>query len=90
MTNAGQSHCFHSVWDALEDTHALAGQMKTRSMLMIALAEHIRSKGWTRAQAARETDVSEARIVDLLEGKIDQFSLTELTTMLDVAGVSAG
>lgn len=80
---------YQSVWDAIEATPESAEQMKLLSALMIELTEHIRGQGWTRAQAARETDVPEARIADLLEGKIDMFSQDMLRSMLDAAGLRA-
>jgi predicted XRE-type DNA-binding protein len=38
---------FASVWDAIEDTHAGAENMKLRSALMMTLEEHVRRQGWT-------------------------------------------
>ena len=38
---------FASVWDAIEDTAAEAENMKLRSVLMMALEQHIHAKGWT-------------------------------------------
>src|SRR5437868_3472158 len=37
---------FESVWDAISDTAAEAENMKLRSMLMMALKEHIAAKGF--------------------------------------------
>jgi len=84
-----QGKLYQSVWDAIEATPESARHMKTVSALMIELTEHIRERGWTPAQAARETDVPETRIVDLLEGKIDTFSQDMLLSMLDSAGLRA-
>jgi predicted XRE-type DNA-binding protein len=36
---------FSSVWDAIEDTPAQAANMKLRSILMIALKDHITRTG---------------------------------------------
>lgn len=49
MTN----ETFKSVWDAIEDTPAEAENMKLRVTLMMALEQHIKTKGWTQAVAAR-------------------------------------
>ena len=38
---------FTNVWDAIEDTPALAENMKLRSSLMLALRDHIAREGLT-------------------------------------------
>ena len=43
---------FSSVWDAIEDSHAQAENMKLRSELMIALKDHILRENLSQAQAA--------------------------------------
>lgn len=78
---------FASVWDAIEETAADAENMKLRSTLMMALEQHIRSKRWTQAEAARRLGVTQPRISDLLRGKIDLFSLDTLVNMLGAAGL---
>jgi predicted XRE-type DNA-binding protein len=60
---------FASVWDAIEDTPAEAENMKLRSTLMMALEQHIRTKGWTQAEAARQLGVTQPRVSDLLRGR---------------------
>ena len=81
MSNDG----FASVWDAIEDTPAEAENMKLRSALMMALEEHIRSQGWTQAEAARRLSVTQPRVSDLLRGKIHLFGLDTLVNMVVAA-----
>ena len=78
---------FASVWDAIEDTPAEAENMKLRSALMMALEEHIRSQGWTQAEAARRLSVTQPRVSDLLRGKIHLFGLDTLVNMVAAAGL---
>lgn len=78
---------FASVWDAIEATPQEAENMKLRSSLMMALAQHIRSRSWTQAQAAKRLSVTQPRISDLLRGKINLFSLDMLVTMAVSAGL---
>lgn len=78
---------FASVWDAIEATPQEAENMKLRSSLMMALAQHIRSQSWTQAQAAKRLGVTQPRISDLLRGKINLFSLDMLVTMAVGAGL---
>ena len=76
-----------SVWDVIEDKPAEAETMKLRASLIMALDRHIRTKGWTVAQAARRLGVTKPRISDLLRGKITLFSIDTLVGMLTEAGL---
>jgi predicted XRE-type DNA-binding protein len=78
---------FASVWDAIEDTSAEAENMKLRSTLMMVLEDHIRSRGWTQAEAARRLGVTQPRVSDLLRGKISLFSLDTLVNMVTAVGL---
>ncbi len=78
---------FESVWDAIEDTPALAANMKLRSSLMLALKQHIGEEGWSQKEAAGRFGVTQPRISDLMRGRIDLFSLDTLVNMLATAGV---
>jgi predicted XRE-type DNA-binding protein len=78
---------FASVWDAIEDTPAEAANMKLRSALMMALEQHIQTKGWTQAEAARVLNVTQPRVSDLMRGKLDLFGLDTLVNMLTAAGM---
>jgi len=78
---------FSSVWDAIEDSPAEAENMKLRSALMMALERHIRGRGWTQAEAARQLRVTQPRVSNLINGKIDLFSLDMLVMMAGAAGL---
>lgn len=78
---------FPNVWDAIEDTPAEAENMKLRSALMMALEQHIRAKGWTQTEAARQFGVTQPRVSDLLRGKINLFALDTLVNMAVAAGL---
>lgn len=84
MTN----NSFASVWDAIEDTPAQAENMKLRSMLMIALKDHIDRSGLSQSRAAKLFGVTQPRISDLVHGKIDLFSLDVLVNMAATAGLN--
>jgi predicted XRE-type DNA-binding protein len=81
------SDTFASVWDAIEDTPAEAENMRLRSTLMTAPEQHIKAKGWTQAEAARQFGVTQPRISDVLRGKINLFAIDSLVTMLAAAGL---
>ena len=82
-----RNETFAGVWDAIEDNAAEAETMKLRASLMMALDRHIRTKGWTEAEAARRLGVTQPRISDLLRGKITLFSIDTLVGMLTEAGL---
>lgn len=78
---------FASVWDAIENTPAEAENMRIRSSLMMALEQHITAMGWTQAEAARQLNVTQPRISDLMRGKINLFGIDTLVNMLTSAGL---
>ena len=78
---------FDSVWDAIEDTPALAENMKLRSSLMMALKEHIAQESMTQSEAARKFGVTQPRISDLMRGRIELFAIDTLVNMLATAGL---
>ena len=78
---------YTSVWDAIEDTHAEAENMKIRSFLMMTLKGHIERTGMTQAEAARLFGVTQPRISDLMRGKVNLFGLDALVNMASSAGL---
>jgi predicted XRE-type DNA-binding protein len=78
---------FSSVWDAIEDTPAQAENMKLRSVLMIALKDHIARAGLSQSEAARLLGVTQPRVSDLMRGKIELFGLDTLVNMIAAAGL---
>ena len=78
---------FASVWEAIEDTPALAENMRLRSALMMALKDHISREGLNQTQAAKLFGVTQPRVSDLMRGKIELFGLDSLVNMLAAAGL---
>jgi len=76
-----------SVWDAIEGTPAMAHNMKLRSELMTALAQHIKERGLSQAEAAEVLGVTQARVSDLMRGKISLFGLDTLIKLAAAAGL---
>ncbi|OPA96795.1 XRE family transcriptional regulator [Pseudomonas fluorescens] len=72
---------FSCVWDALEDTPQQAANMRLRSKLLLELCNTVR--GWELSQkaAAERLTISQPRLNDLLNGKIDKFSLDALVNL---------
>lgn len=78
---------FASVWDAIEDTPEEAENMKLRSVLLIALKNHITHTKMSQTDAAKLFGVTQPRISDLMRGKIDLFGLDALVNMTAAAGL---
>jgi predicted XRE-type DNA-binding protein len=54
---------------------------------MISLQNFIEEKGLTQTEAAELFDVSQPRISDLVNQKMEKFSIDTLVNMHDVAGL---
>jgi len=78
---------FANVWDALSDSPEQAATMKIRSDVMIAIHDAVRAWDITQARAARRLGVTQPRLNDLLQGKINKFSLDTLLTLAGRAGL---
>jgi predicted XRE-type DNA-binding protein len=78
---------FSSVWDAIEDAPAQAENMKLRSVLMIALKDHIARTEISQSEAAKLLGVTQPRVSDLMRGKIELFGLDTLVNMVAAAGL---
>ena len=78
---------FESVWDAIEGTPGDAENMKLRCVLMSALEQHIAHKKLSRAKAAKDFGVTQPRVSDLVNGKINQFGIDSLINMAANAGL---
>jgi predicted XRE-type DNA-binding protein len=78
---------FASIWDAIEETPATAGNMKVRSELMMALKDHIKAQGLSQADAARVFGITQPRVSDLMRGKVNLFGLDTLISMASAAGL---
>ncbi|WP_210557739.1 MULTISPECIES: XRE family transcriptional regulator [unclassified Pseudomonas] len=75
------SRCFTSVWDALEDTPQDVASMRLRAKLMRRLCETIRAWELPQKDAAKRLGITQPRLNDALNGKIDKFSLDALVNL---------
>jgi predicted XRE-type DNA-binding protein len=74
-------HRFPSIWDALEDTTQAAANMHLRSSLMRMLCQTIQAWKLPKKDAAERLGISQLRLKDMLDGKIDRFSLDSLVNL---------
>ncbi|MFO1429177.1 MAG: XRE family transcriptional regulator [Candidatus Competibacteraceae bacterium] len=78
---------YSSVWDALEDTPEAAENMKIRATLFLVLQDYVSDLGVTQVEAAQRLGITQPRLNDLLQGRIDKFSLDALVNLLYKAGM---
>ncbi|WP_247841706.1 XRE family transcriptional regulator [Pseudomonas sp. MWU12-3103b] len=76
-----ESGRFTSVWDALEDTPRDAANMRLRAKLMRRLCETIRAWELPQKDAAKRLGITQPRLNNLLNGKIDNSTLGELANL---------
>lgn len=72
---------FHVTYD-----EAMASKMAMKMDFAIMLTKLIRQKGWTQTQAAERLALTQPRISDLMNGKIEKFTLDTMFDMLDTLG----
>ena len=77
----------NDVWDALSDTPEEAENMKIRSGLMMAISDRLENLDGTQAARAKRLGITRPRLDDLLQGRINNFSLDALVTIAINAGL---
>jgi predicted XRE-type DNA-binding protein len=80
---------YASVWDALEDAPEAAENMKLRSVFMLAIKQHLASLPGTQTEKAARLGLTQPRLNDLLQGRINKFSLDALVNIAVRAGLHA-
>lgn len=78
---------YDSVWLALAKDEAEAETMRLRADLLIALRDRVASWKLTQAEAAKRLGISQPRLNNMLQGRIESFSLDMLTKLACRAGL---
>jgi len=78
---------FASVWDAIEDSADAAESMKARATIMVPLQNAVRKWNLSQSAAADRLRISQPRLNNLLQGRIDKFSLDALVDLAFRAGL---
>lgn len=71
------------------ETAEVASNMVLRADMTIMIRDIIERQGWTQQQAANKLNLSQPRISDIMNGKIEKFTLDFLVTVLDALGFKA-
>lgn len=73
---------YTNIFDAIMEDAAEASELQTRSDLMIAIRDIVDAKGWDQKQAAAAMGITQPRVSDLVNGRIEKFSIDKLMTYL--------
>lgn len=73
---------YESAFHAIE-TSEVASNMVLRADITIMIRDIIQHQGWTQQQAANKLCISQLRTSDIMNGKIEKFTLDFLVTALD-------
>ena len=76
-----KNEIFVSVWDALADTEQEAANLKARAALLHAISRQVHAWAGTQEKAAKRLGLTRPRLNDLLNGKMDKFSLDALVNI---------
>lgn len=74
-----------SVWEDLVGSPAEAENLRIRSYLMREVGRVVKRWGITQKEASEKLGITQPRLNDLLQGKIDKFSLDALVLLLKPA-----
>jgi predicted XRE-type DNA-binding protein len=81
------THSSGNIFDDLGFESGEAENLRVRARLMAPLETHIQERVITQAEAADELGTTQARVSDLLNGKVQSFSIDALMNMLDQSGL---
>lgn len=73
---------FNNIFDVVAESGSEASELQTRSDLMIAIRDIITAKQWSQSVAAEQMGLTQPRVSDLVNGRIDKFSIDKLMTCL--------
>ena len=73
-------------FDVVTDDKEEASELQIRADLMITIRDIVEEKGWKQAEAAKVLKMTQPRVSDLLQGKIEKFSIDLLMTCLHRVG----
>jgi len=73
---------YNNVFEAVTDSQEKANELQTRADLMIAIRDIVEDNGWKQGEVAERIGLTQPRVSDLLNGKIEKFSIDLLMTCL--------
>ncbi len=77
---------YNNIFEVVADDESTASEYETRSDLMIVIRDLISYKGWEQKEAAEKLGLTQPRVSDLVNGRIEKFSIDKLMTCLYKVG----
>ncbi len=71
------------------ESKEVANTLALKADICLMIRDIIENRGWNQTQASLEIDVTQPRVSDVINGKIDKFTLDALFSMLEKLGFSA-
>ena len=78
---------FDNVWEALEDDPAMVAALTAKSLLLLEIRGKVEQWNISQTEAAKRLGITQPRLSDLLQGKINKFSLDALLKLATDAGL---
>ena len=78
---------FDNVWEALEDDPAMVATLTAKSLLLLEIRGKVEQWNISQTEAAKRLGITQPRLNDLLQGKINKFSLDALMKLATDAGL---
>ena len=78
---------FDNVWEALEDDPAMVATLTAKSLLLLEIRGKVEQWNISQTEAAKRLGITQPRLSDLLQGKINKFSLDALMKLATDAGL---
>jgi len=73
---------YENIFESIAASPEEASELQTRSDLMIVIRDIIDDNSWTQNEAAQKLGLTQPRVSDLKNGKIEKFSIDLLMTCL--------
>jgi predicted XRE-type DNA-binding protein len=73
---------YNNIFDAITDNPEEASELETRADLMSVTRDIVQDNNWKQSEAAKKIGLTQPRVSNLLNGKIDKFSIDLLMTCL--------
>ena len=73
---------YENIFDVVTGNQDEANELQTRADLMIAIRDIVNDNGWKQSDVAGRIGLTQPRVSDLLNGKIEKFSIDLLMTCL--------
>ena len=73
---------YNNIFDAVTNNQEASNELQTRADLMIVIRDIVKDNGWKQAEAAENLGLTQPRVSDLLNGKIEKFSIDLLMICL--------